>query len=309
MPDVISYGCFTNKELFPHKNRGLEITYIAKGSLDWMVDGQVEPISDDSVFFTLPWQVHGSLHPQEPDNTVWHILFHLKKDYEAPQTQFGLPECLGFSAEEEKVISQTLAASHKHCFRATPAVQWLMPALIRELQGSHDLKKAHAVSLLRAVLVELKRIVRSESVSPDDTGLPEKRMERLLRELSEHSDQLWTLEQMADVCKVRRTQLNTVFKKRTGCTPMEYLTRLRIERAKTLLRVTQNKVIDIAFGCGFGSSQYFANVFRSATGMTPSEYRRHCSGLTAKEIRKWKDVGFRSVQEEYRRVEDFSKNK
>lgn len=54
---------------------------------------------------------------------------------------------------------------------------------------------------------------------------------------------------------------------------MEYLFRLRTERAKTLLRETGIKVIDIAFECGFSSSQYFANTFRHATGMTPSEYR------------------------------------
>jgi hypothetical protein len=40
--------------------------------------------------------------------------------------------------------------------------------------------------------------------------------------------------------------------------------------------------------------------------MTPSEYRNHCAGLTAEELRKWKDIDFRSEQEERQRVQTFS---
>jgi hypothetical protein len=40
--------------------------------------------------------------------------------------------------------------------------------------------------------------------------------------------------------------------------------------------------------------------------MTPSEYRTHCAGLIVDELSKWNDVGFRSEQEERRRVQTFS---
>ena len=86
---------------------------------------------------------------------------------------------------------------------------------------------------------------------------------------------------------------------------MEYLLRLRMERAKTLLRETDIKIIDIAFECGFGSSQYFANTFKHAVGATPSEYRIHCASLTKDEMEKWADIDFRSEQEEIRRVRGF----
>ena len=66
------------------------------------------------------------------------------------------------------------------------------------------------------------------------------------------------------------------------------------------------KIIDVAFECGFGSSQYFANTFKHAAGMTPTKYRAHCAGLTAEELTKWKDIDFRTEQEEHRRIETFS---
>lgn len=308
MKDITSYGRFHCKEVTPHKNRGMEITYIEKGMMEWMVEGVPEKIESGSVFFTLPWQVHGSLNPTEPENTVWHILFHLEEDYPERRSPFRFPERFGFTLPEMKTLSTVFSASTKHCFRATPAMRWLMPALIHELQSSHELGKTHSISLLRAVLVELKRIVTGEAVDADTHTWSEKKVQKLLTELSSRCDQPWTLKQMAERCGIQRTRLNTVFQKLTGSTPMEYLARLRMERAKTLLRETDTKVIDIAFECGFSSSQYFANTFRHATGMTPSNYRIHCAGLTADELRKWKDIDFRSEQEEQRRIKDFCKS-
>ena len=308
MKEVISYGRFRCTELSPHKNRGMEITFIEKGMLEWIVEGVPEKVDPGSIFFTLPWQVHGSLNPKEPDNTIWHVLFHLEEDYPNPRKQFRFPACFGFSPAEMRTLSRALTACSKHGFRATPAMRWLMPALINELQSTHELGSAHVVTLLRAVLVELKRIVTGEAVDEETHSWSEKKVQSLLSKLSATCDQQWTLQQMADQCDIQRTRLNTVFQKLTGGTPMEYLSRLRIERAKTLLRETDIKVIDIAFECGFGSSQYFANTFKHSTGMTPSRYRAHFTGLTADELRQWHDIDFRSEQEELQRIRRFSTN-
>ena len=81
MKEIISYGRFQCSELSPHKNRGMEITYVEKGLLEWMTEGVPEKVKPGSIYFTLPWQVHGSVNPQEPDNTIWHVLFHLENDY------------------------------------------------------------------------------------------------------------------------------------------------------------------------------------------------------------------------------------
>lgn len=307
MKEIISYGRLHCTEVTPHKNRGMEITYIEKGIMEWMVEGVPEKVETGSIFFTLPWQVHGSLHPREPDNTIWHILFHLETDYPKPHKQFCFPKCLGFDSEEMKTLSTAFAASNQHCFRATPDMRWLMPRLINELQSTHELRNTHTITLLRAVLVELKRIVCGEAVDAETHTWSEKKVQSLLTDLTSTCDHHWTLEEMAKRCGIQRTQLNTLFQKLSGGTPMEYLARIRMERAKTLLRETNTKIIDIAFECGFSSSQYFANTFKNTVGMSPSEYRTRSAGLTIAEFRKWKNIGFRSEQEEHRRIKDFSK--
>ncbi|VGO14253.1 Melibiose operon regulatory protein [Pontiella desulfatans] len=306
MNEIISYGRFQCTELTPHKNRGMEITYIERGLMEWMVEGELEKVKSGSIYFTLPWQVHGSVNPKEPDNTIWHVLFHLEKDYPTPHTHFQFPKSFGFSKEEMEILSQTFAGTRQHCFPATPAMRSLMPTLIGELQSTHALRDAHTKTLIRAILVELKRIISGEVVDTGQNTYSEQRVQALIASLPSSCDQQWTLAEMAEHCGIQRTQLNKVFQKLTGSTPMEYLFRIRMERAKTLLRETDIKIIDIAFECGYGTSQYFANTFKQAIGATPSEYRKHFSGLSAAESRDWKNIQFRTEEEERRRVRDFS---
>ena len=56
----------------------------------------------------------------------------------------------------------------------------------------------------------------------------------------------------------------------------EYLTAVRLELAKKLLRGYEMKIKEIAHHCGFEDSNYFCRIFRKHTARSPSEYRRHC---------------------------------
>jgi two-component system response regulator YesN len=63
------------------------------------------------------------------------------------------------------------------------------------------------------------------------------------------------------------------FKNETGTSPALCLSRLRCERARELLENTSFTITKICFLLGFSSTQYFANVFKKHTGMTPKQYR------------------------------------
>ena len=73
------------------------------------------------------------------------------------------------------------------------------------------------------------------------------------------------------------SQLFYVFKSVTGLTPIDYLRRLRIEKAKEFLAVQGNSVTDIALKTGFSSVQHFSTVFHKYTGESPRDYRQTTS--------------------------------
>jgi AraC-like DNA-binding protein len=79
---------------------------------------------------------------------------------------------------------------------------------------------------------------------------------------------------MSEASKLGITTLTHFVKENTGYTPANYLIFLRLEKAKELLRGTPVKLTDIAFDCGFYSSQHFSSAFSKWVGTTPLNFRK-----------------------------------
>ena len=67
--------------------------------------------------------------------------------------------------------------------------------------------------------------------------------------------------------------LAMIFKKHYGMTPLQYINRLKIEKAQKLLEKTDMPIIDIALEIEFNSISAFYHFFKKNTGLTPKEYR------------------------------------
>ena len=85
-----------------------------------------------------------------------------------------------------------------------------------------------------------------------------------------------TLKDVAKAACTSTFYICKLFKKQTGVNLMEYISRLRVERAKELLQNPQARVSEIAYEIGFQSLTHFNRVFRSIVGECPSAYREKC---------------------------------
>jgi AraC family transcriptional regulator len=96
-----------------------------------------------------------------------------------------------------------------------------------------------------------------------------------VRDYIEHNlGEAISLEDLARVAGVSRFHFARQFRRCTGESPMEYLLRTRVERAKMLLRESQARVADISAELGFADQSHFARTFRRLVGMPPSTYAR-----------------------------------
>lgn len=69
------------------------------------------------------------------------------------------------------------------------------------------------------------------------------------------------------------TYICLLFKQETGVTINEYMTAIRIRKAKEFLACSDRKIYDICLSVGYTSPSYFTRLFKKSTGLTPSEYR------------------------------------
>jgi two-component system response regulator YesN len=83
-----------------------------------------------------------------------------------------------------------------------------------------------------------------------------------------------SLNEAAGQVNLSPSHFSTVFSQETGQTFKEYLTEVRIKRAKELLRSTTLKSFEISYQIGYSDPHYFSYVFRKHTGLSPTEYRQ-----------------------------------
>jgi AraC family transcriptional regulator len=97
-------------------------------------------------------------------------------------------------------------------------------------------------------------------------------LKRALDYLDTHLSERVTLGALASHAGRSRFHFARLFRASTGCSPMEYLMRLRVERGKRLLESGKESICEIAAHIGFCDQSHFARTFRKHTGMSPRDY-------------------------------------
>ena len=267
---ILQSGSGNAPTLVGHRNPGIEIVYVEQGNLPWQVEGRRQTVGPASVFFTLPWQWHGSTADFEPghhwDFVVLQV-FGKRLDRPGP---LRLPDALGFSKSQQKRILQTLSQTSQHVWPASDALAGAMRSLVRDHKAGGPFCAQRCAAWAVVVLTELEQTISAKRMG---TAPSSQRVQRLLTALDHQLSEPWTLDAMAAVCGLKRTQFVEMMRLHTGDTPIGLLNRLRIERARRLLKESSQSITEIAYECGFCSSQYFARVFRSLTGTPASEFR------------------------------------
>ena len=97
---------------------------------------------------------------------------------------------------------------------------------------------------------------------------------RLVRYVDAHLSEPLQLKDMAVQFYLTPNYVSNLFRTRLNTTYSAYVSGLRVDRAKTLLRGTRMTVEEIARSCGYADAQYFSRVFRQQTGFSPIQYRK-----------------------------------
>ncbi|MDN4600837.1 helix-turn-helix domain-containing protein [Paenibacillus sp. F6_3S_P_1C] len=99
-------------------------------------------------------------------------------------------------------------------------------------------------------------------------------MERSITYMEHHYNEKITTDRLSEIAGVSRSHYSILFKQLTGFTPNEYLSRLRVHRAKELLISGTASLREIALKVGYKDEFYLSRRFKQQTGESPSGYMR-----------------------------------
>ncbi|MDF5463595.1 AraC family transcriptional regulator, partial [Vibrio parahaemolyticus] len=105
-------------------------------------------------------------------------------------------------------------------------------------------------------------------------ALNDKRISTALKLMHESPSEPWTIEDLASQIGMSRAAFAKQFRDLVGQTVFTYLSQLRIQRAKEMLKNTSLMVDDIALSIGYESERAFTKTFGKYVGMTPKQYRK-----------------------------------
>ncbi len=265
-----------------HRNEGIEITCLARGSLGFSTGRDEWRLRGGDVTITRPWQRHRVGNPTV-DACRLHWLM-IDVGVRRPHQLWHWPSWIVLSEPDMARLTTLLRHCEQPVWRRGAAVGRAF-ASIGELVRSGPPDASHESRLrllINEVLVELLSLLERRVVVLDDhLSTVQRTVEHFLaEELPAQVELDWDLATMAAHCGLGRTRFAHYVHQIVNMSAIRYLTECRVQRGQALLAGSVDMgITDIAYACGFGSGQYFATVFRERTGETPQQFRRRVVGM------------------------------
>lgn len=260
-----------------HRNEGVEITYLARGSAEFFTRDGAWTLRPGQFTVTRPWQEHRVGNPSVGASFLQWLIVDV--GVRRPHQDWEWPAWIALADPDLDELSQLLTQTDQPVWDSSPALRDAFGAL-RVTVEREPADEGHRASDLQlqcsAVLLATLRHLEGSGITRNpELARAGRSVEMFLGELGRHLDHDWTLDEMATTCGLGRTQFSSYVREQTNMSPIELLTFRRLERAAELLASEpETSITDIAFSCGFQSSQYFATTFRQRFGVSPRQYRQ-----------------------------------
>lgn len=163
-------------------------------------------------------------------------------------------------------------------------IEWGSKVNLQELEDAYfhsqvlSPKQYRAVIRLLEIFAKHLTLVANEILLQEQAGEPSA-ISGARRYIEEHQGEKMSLGQVARAVNTSSYHFCRTFKKVTRLNFTEYLSRVRIGKAKNLLLNPNLRVTEIAYGVGFQSLPNFNKVFKRVTGMSPTSFRKTRPGF------------------------------
>lgn len=290
LPKITCFGFVSYKEPWIHFKRKTDeyIVYIIKKGELFIKEGDHNyELKKDDFCLLQPNQVHVGYEKACCD----YYYIHFKQN-EAPNLSKSLDEIvkeilknrsesLKSSPTSYFEYSDSLCYIPKHFHITDESVSSHFMYILKESLEEYNKRIEHYRIIFSCKLIEILISISKEYVATELERHPSTysrdylKVETIQNYINNNYNKKinsWDIEQ---VFKFNYDYLNRIFHKMTGYTILNYLNKVRVNKAKELIEQTTGKLSEITFAVGITDPYYFSKTFKKITGVSPLEYRKN----------------------------------
>jgi AraC-like DNA-binding protein len=229
-----------------------QLLYIYKGSASFKKNSEMHYLTEGSVVI---------YYPQEPQ----YYLYNLS---DKPEVYW-----LHFSGADIENHLNALGFKDKPWFNVGVKNEYIsvFDKVIKELQ----LRREHFFELSNLYALELLSLMsRSMSETNVNKHIINEQIQNAIELMNKNFNKTQSVNEYARLCNMSTCWFIHNFKAYTGMTPQQYITDIRISKAKELLLYSSFNITEIASIVGYDNPFYFSRIFKKNTSLSPREYKR-----------------------------------
>ncbi len=254
----------------PNIHENYEMVYMKKGYAVFEISGSPVNLGPNDIVVIKPLQYHKFTVKSESGCEFIVLNFTFENRINGAFSEVPLEDFLNFVSSKETGPYITLKVSQKN------EIVVLLNRILKERESSEPGSEFLNYLLVMELFVLLSRALKMEWENSIKSKSPK------LKELINISinfihtnfERDISLGDIAGFVFLSPSYFTRAFKEQTGMSPINYLLKIRIERAKELLEDTGLKISDIALNVGFSNQQRFNEMFKKFTSHTPLQYRK-----------------------------------
>lgn len=243
----------------PHAHDYYELYFLLDGEREFFIDNKMFVVPKNSLVVVPPYSMHktaGGPYKRINLNISQNLLSKYENDFLRKISRHPAIEI------EEKYVHTVTQLLKEGADIQTKSIPE---------------KRDFILSIAKTILLLLSRQtvkpVSLAGTTHENVGVSSETL-KIIYYINTHFHEHITLKSVCSEFYISKVSLCKQFKKVMRCTVMQYVSSLRINKAKELLIYSKNSVEEISRLCGFSSANYFGLAFKKETGMSPYNYKK-----------------------------------
>ena len=251
---------------FFHDHNYSEIAVIISGPARHVLDGENVPVAAGDVLIIHPGAVHA--YDETAEMEIINLLFD--------PSRLSLPQLDGYSLPLFGKIfpdGKNLYHSANPAARLAPEDLAETVRMIRKLEDELKNPLPGKLFLCLALFMEIIAYLSRKSGEQNSARQANFRIGEAIRYMNRHYAEPVELKKLAKIANMSERSFFRHFHVSAGCSPVEYLLKIRLQHGCDLLINGNASIAEIAAECGFCDSNYFCKQFRRAFSVSPRTFR------------------------------------